>query len=211
MRSILWIVFAGVVLASAGCAQKGGNSAPPPSADAGQAASNALATLQKLVTEQNYKAMGFTSLDEVKSAQLAEPLPVFHVALDRLKSYQGEDPNALLTQSGETIYPVTAGGQVRSSVTLVKKDNSYTASSFGNAEVVKSLTRYRTASTPGAFVVRIPALGIYLLGSRVENRLMLTPIVEDSRLPFQPGVAAPAQDVLKAIAPLAQAYNGLPM
>ena len=156
--------------------------------------------------------MGFNSLEEVKNAQLAEPLPIFHVALDKLKGYQGDqDPNGLLTASPETIYPVAVGGQVRSSVTLVKKDNSYTAASFGNAAIVQALTRYRTANTPGAFAVRIPALGIYMLGNRIENRLVLTPIVEDSRLPFRPGVAVPAEEVWKAVGPLAQAYNGLPM
>ena len=51
---------------------------------------------------------------------------------------------------------------------------------------------------------------MYFLGNRVETRLMLTPVVEDNRLPFRIGVAVPAEDLLKAIIPLAQAYNGLP-
>jgi hypothetical protein len=212
MRTIAWILFVGATLAAAGCAQKPSAGAPQPASDTGQAASNALATLRKLVTEQNFKSMGFNSLDEVKSAQLSDPLPMSNFGLDRLKNYQaGQDANTLLSPSTETIYPVTLGGEVRSSVTLVKKDSGYAVASFGNAEVVKSLTRYRNANTPGAFVVRIPTLGIYMLGSRVGNRLMLTPIVEDTRLPFRPGVAVPADDVLKALAPLAQAYNGLPM
>jgi hypothetical protein len=52
---------------------------------------------------------------------------------------------------------------------------------------------------------------LYFLGNRIENRLMLTPVTEDSRLPFRVGVAVPAEEVLKAIIPLAQAYNGLPI
>ena len=212
MRSQHWIALIAAALLAVGCAQQRGTNAPPPTGDAQQAASNALATLQKLVTEQNYKALGFTSPDEVKSATLAQPLAQYNIGLDRLKSYQaGQDANALLTSSSETIYPVTVGGQVRSSVTVVKKETGYTTASFGNATIVKGLTLYRGANAPDGFAVRIPAFGMYFLGSRAENRLMLTPISEDSRLPFRTGVAVPAEDVLKAIIPLAQAYNGLPM
>lgn len=212
MRSKHCSFILGAVILVAGCAQKRGASAPPPVGDAQQAASNAITTLQKLVTEQNYKTLGFSSVDEVKSAALAAPLPMFNIGLDRLKSYQaGQDANALLTASSETIYPVTAGGQVRSSVTVVKKESGYTTASFGNAEIVKGLSRYRSDNMPNAFAVRVPALGLYFLGNRIENRLMLTPVTEDSRLPFRVGVAVPAEEVLKAIIPLAQVYNGLPM
>jgi hypothetical protein len=213
MRSQRWIpMITAALLLAASCAQHRGENAPPQTGDAQQAASNALATLQKLVTEQNYKALGFTSADEVKRATLAPPLALYNIGLDRLKGYQaGQDANALLTASSETIYPVTAGGQVRSSVTVVKKESGYTTASFGNADIVKGLSRYRGANTPDGFAVRIPAFSMYFLGNRVENRLMLTPVSEDSRLPFRVGVAVPAEDVLKAIIPLAQAYNGLPM
>lgn len=213
MRPQHWIpMIAASLLVAVGCAQHGGENAPPQTGDAQQAASNALATLQKLVTAENYKGLGFGSADEVKSATLAPPLTLYNIGLDRLKSYQdGQDANALLAVSSETIYPVTAGGQVRSSVTVVKKETGYTTASFGNAEVVKALSRYRGANAPNGFAVRIPAFSMYFLGNRVENRLTLTPVFEDTRLPFRIGVAVPAEDVLKALVPLAQAYNGLPM
>ncbi|MGI8990070.1 MAG: hypothetical protein ACR2I2_10870 [Bryobacteraceae bacterium] len=205
------IVTAAVLLAS-GCAQQRGGGVQPPTGDAQQAATNALATLRKLVSEQNYKTLGFASPGEVKTAALAPPLTIYNIGLDRLKSYQaGQDVNALLAPSSEIIYPVTADGQIRSSVTVVKKDNGFTTASFGNAEIVKGLSRNRGANSPDAFAVRIPAFSMYFLGNRVANRLMLTPVSEDSRLPFRMGVAVPAEDVLKAILPLARDYNGLPM
>jgi hypothetical protein len=205
------IITAALILES-GCAGKGGEPAPRAVSDAQQAASKALSTLQKLVTEQNYKALGFSAPNEVKRAALAAPLPMSNIGLDRLKSYQaGQDVNALITASSETIYPVTVGGQVRSSVTVVKKGSGYTTASFGNAEIVKRLSRYRSKNMPNALAVRIPALSLYFLGNRIKNRLMLTPVAEDSRLPFRVGVAVPAEDVLKAVIPLAQAYNGLPL
>jgi hypothetical protein len=94
---------------------------------------------------------------------------------------------------------------------VVKKESGYTTASFGNAEIVKGLSRYRGENAANAFAVRVPALSLYFLGNRTENRLMLTPVAEDARLPFRVGVAVPAEEVLKVIVPLAQAYNGLPM
>jgi hypothetical protein len=196
---------------AAGCARSGAD-APAPTGDAQQAASNALATFQTLVNELNYKGLGFASLDEVKSATLAPPLVLYNIGLDRLKNYQpGQDPNTLLTDSSETIYPVSAAGQVESSVTVVKKETGYTTASFGHAAIVKDLSRYRHTNQPSEFAVRIPALSMYFLGNRVEHRLMLTPVSMDSRLPFRAGAAVPAENVITAILPLAQAYNGLPM
>lgn len=213
MRSLHCLtVIAAALLVAGGCERHRGENAPPAAGDTQQAASNGLATLQKLVTAQNYKGLGFTSPGEVKSAALAPPLALYNIGLDRLKSYQaGQDPNTLLTPSSETIYPVTVGGQVRSSLTVVKKETGYTAAGFGNADIVQGLARYRTANTPDAFAVRIPAFSLYFLGNRAENRLMFTPVTEDNRFPFRIGVTLPAEDVLKAIAPAAQTYNGLPM
>jgi len=206
------LIIAGGLLLAAGCNQGRGSASPPPAGDAQQASANALVTLRKLVTEQNYKGLGFQSADEVTGATLGQPLTQYNIGLDRLKSYEpGADASALLSASSETIYPVTVGGQVRSSVTVVKRENGYTTASFGNAAIVKALTRYRESNTPNGFVVRIPVFGMYFLGNRIENRLLLTPVYEDSRVPLRTGEAVPAEEVLKVIVPLAREYNGLPM
>jgi len=200
-----------MLMLAAGCVRSS-TSSPAPTGDAQQAASNALVTLQKLVNEQNYKGLGFASLDEVKTSTLAPPLVLYNLGLDRLKNYQpGQNPNSLLTASSETIYPVSVAGQVRSSVTVVKTETGYTTASFGNAANVKDLTRYRHTNQPNEFAVRVPALSMYFLGNRVENRLMLTPVSMDSRLPLRAGAEVPAEEVITAIVPLARAYNGLPM
>ncbi|HWB85422.1 MAG TPA: hypothetical protein VG675_14865 [Bryobacteraceae bacterium] len=199
-----------LVVLTAGCSQGGGGKAPPSAQQPEEAARNALATLQKLVTAQNYRTMGFESVDEVKSAALGQPLALVQIGLDQLKAFRpGGNVNSLMQSSPETIYPVTVNGQVRSSVTVSKSASGYAPSSFGNADIVKSLSRYR--QSPDAFVVRVPALNLYFLGSRVENRVMLTPIVEDNRLKLQPGVPAPAEQVIEQLVPIANAYNGLPI
>lgn len=192
-----------------GCSHQ--NTAPPPPAQQPQeAATNAIGVLQKLVNEQNYKSLGFQSLDEVKQAQLGQPMEVYNLGLDKLKSYQaGQDPNSLLTPSAETIYPVTVGGSVRTGVTIVHKEQGYEPSSFGNADIVKRLSTYR--QTAADFVARIPAFNMYFVGRHIETRVVLVPIVGDPRLKVQAGEATPLEVVVDQLRPYVNAYNGLPM
>jgi hypothetical protein len=206
------ILICGLLLFTVGC-QKSAEAPKPPAPQPQAAADDAIGVLQKLVNTQNYKGLGFDSVDEVKQAQLGAPFAVFDIGLDQLKGYKaGSDANGLLTASSKAIYPVTVGGQVKSSVTISHQDSGYKASSFGNAEIVKSLSRYRlTQAAASDFVVRVPAFNMYYLGRRVENRLLLVPIIDDPRLKLKPGEAVGAETVLEQLAPLANAYNGLPM
>ncbi len=201
------------ILALAMVACRGAETPKPPAPQPGQAATDSLGILQRLVTTQNYRAMGFDSADEVKQAQLGQPLALFNVGLDQLKSYHpGDNADRLLTKSSESIYPVTVSGQVKSSVTIVQKDNGYRPSSFGNAPIIKDLSRYRTADkAANDFVVRVPALNMYFLGERTENRLLLTPIIDDPRLKVQPGQPLPAEVIFEQLVPIANSYNGLPL
>ncbi|MBX6360304.1 hypothetical protein [Pseudacidobacterium ailaaui] len=202
-------IFALGVLFMAGCS-KHPSQPKPPAQQPQQAAQDAIGVLQKLVNEQNYKSLGFDSLDQVRRAQLAPPLQVYNIGLDRLKSYQaGQDPNTLLTQSTETMYPVTVDGQVKTGVTIVHNESGYTPSSFGNADIVKRLAGNR--HNENEFVVRIPAFNMYFVGRRVEDRLVLVPIVEDPRLKVEQGQAVPIEVVLDQLKPYVDAYNGLPM
>jgi hypothetical protein len=204
----LGILVLGVFLVT-GCS-KHTSQPPPPAQQPQQAAENAIGVLQKLVNEQNYKSLGFDSLDEVKRAQLAMPMRVYNIGLDKLKGYQaGQDPNTLLAASPETIYPVTVDGQVRTGVTIVHKEQGYEPSSFGNADIVKRLAENR--HNEGEFAVRVPAFNMYFVGRRVEDRLVLVPIVNDPRLKVEQGQAVPIEVVLDQLKPYVDAYNGLPM
>jgi len=185
---------------------------PPLTPKAGEAASGALGVLRQLVTPQNFRGMGFDSPDEVSRAQLGAPLAVSNIGLEQLQKYQpGADPTALLTPTSETVYPVTVDGNVKSSLTIVKKDGGYAASAFGNADVAKRLGRYREGAGAEAFIVRVPALNFYFIGQRTPTGLTLTPIVSDPRLRLPEGQAVPADQVLTQLVPVAKAYNGLPM
>ncbi|MFY9854928.1 MAG: hypothetical protein WAK26_13720, partial [Terracidiphilus sp.] len=80
---------------------------PPASASSQDAAQTGLKTMQSLVMTENYQGLGFSSVDQVKSAQLGDPLKVFRVPLDTLSAYKG-DANAfpLLQDAHKMIYPV---------------------------------------------------------------------------------------------------------
>lgn len=182
----------------------------PPAQQPQEAATNALGVLQKLVNDQNYKSLGFQSLAEVKQAQLGQPMEVYNLGLDKLKSYQaGQDPNSLLTPSAETIYPVTVGGSVRSGVTIVHKEQGYEPSSFGNADIVRRLAQYR--QNPSDLAIRIPAFNLYFIGRRVDTRVVVVPIVSDPRLKVREGEATPLEVVIDQLRLYVDAYNGLPM
>jgi hypothetical protein len=184
----------------------------PVVADQTRAASDAIGVLRQLVTEQNYAAMGFGSLAEVKEAQVGAPLAVSNVGLEALRGYAtGSDPATLLTPSAETVYPVTVGGTVKSSITLVKSERGYAASSFGNAGIAQAIARVRGEAGPDAFIVRVPALQVWFIGRRGERGLMLTPIAADPRLQVESGRPVPADAVFAQLVPLARAYNGLPL
>jgi hypothetical protein len=178
-----------------------------------QAAAFAIGVLQRLVTEQNFRSLGFDSPEQVKRAQPGQPLAVFDVGLDQLKAYKpGVDPDHVLQQSARIIYPVTVDGQVKSSITITHKESRYQASNFGDAEIIKRLSRYRLNQPEGSdFIVRVPAFNMYFLGRRVEGRLVLVPIIDDPRLKLTPGEAVGADIVLEQLVPLANSYNGLPM
>jgi hypothetical protein len=192
--------------------QDQGKPPPPPAPDSSQAANAAIGVLRQLITPQNYRGMGFDTQDEVSRAQLGAPLAVNNIGLDQLKQYQSSaDPAPLLMASNEAVYPVIVDGNVKSSLTIIKKDGGYVPSAFGNADVAKRLGRYRQGAGANAFIVRVPALNFYFLGNRTAEGLFLTPIVSDPRLKLAEGQAQPANQVLAQLVPIARAYNGLPL
>ena len=210
MRLLLIASGALLPLFAMGCNHE--EKAPPPAHDSGAAEKQAIELLGKLVTAQNAKSLGFDSVDEVRSAQLAPPLAVRNVGLDQLKAYKpGGDPAALLTETSETVYLVTVNGAVKSSIGVIKKDGGFVPSSFGNADVAKLLGRYRNGQGADEFIVRVPALLLTFVGQRTDKGILLTPIVAEPRAELAAGQALPADVVFARLVPIAQAYNGLPL
>src|SRR5712692_6319265 len=156
-------------------------------------AAQSVMSLRKLINEQNYKAMGFTSPKEVESATLNEPMSVTMVRLDDLRVYQhGDDAGKIVKALDKVIYPVSANGEVRSSITLEKVKGAWKATSFGGPNLTKLLTKARKESSEAThltlasyFVVELPALNAYFVAHRSENKLMLTAVLNDPTLKLE--------------------------
>ncbi len=186
---------------------------PPQSASSGEAASSGLATLRKLVNANNYRSMGFESQDEVNSASLGNPLHIFLVRLDQLRQFQPDgDPEKLLSDIGEELYPVLVNGAPRSAVVVEKRNEQWSPVSYGGANLVKALAQRRAGNSamakteePTYFEVHVAALNIYFLGYRQGAKLMLIPLVDDPKYKFAAGTPVPAADAFATLVPAAKA------
>lgn len=76
--------------------------------DPKRAATDALANLRHLLAEgQNFREMGFDSLEQLDQATLGEPASVYTVGLDDLREYSPRaDPQSLLIDSKRVVFPV---------------------------------------------------------------------------------------------------------
>ncbi|MGB6633092.1 MAG: hypothetical protein WBE52_17775, partial [Terriglobales bacterium] len=177
------------------------------------AASSGLATLRKLVNANNYRSMGFESQDEVNSGLLGDPLHVFLVRLDLLRQFQpGGDPDKLLSDIGEELYPVLVNDAPRSAVVVEKQGEQWSPVSYGGANLVKALAQRRAgnsamakAAAPTYFEVHVAALNMYFLGYRQKTKLMLIPLVDDPKYKFAAGTPVPAANAFTALVPAAKA------
>ncbi|WP_143299280.1 hypothetical protein [Candidatus Brocadia sapporoensis] len=181
-------------------------------------ASESMVTLRKLVNGQNYKAMGFESLDKVSAVALGEPIRVFLVQLDQLREYKpGSDSNKLLIDADKIIYPFTAREQIRSSVVVEKIQGAWNATNFGGPHLIKILANIRRNASDSTGIpvssyiaVQVPALNLYFIGHCTDKELMLTPLLDDPSFGFKAGRTISAIDVFTAILPSVKEHNGLP-
>ena len=183
--------------------------------DSQSAAARGLETFRKLVTNENFKEMGFESMAEVSNASLGEPRHVFAVGLEQLKGFApGGDANRLLTDANQELYPVMVGDQARASVTVEQRDGKWRATSFGSSRRSRQLaqaSRSLTQSAEKPIIVHVQAFNLYFLGQRSDNRLMLTPLADYSSYNLRAGATASADDIFAALVPIAREYNGLPL
>ncbi|AUX37868.1 MULTISPECIES: hypothetical protein [Sorangium] len=186
---------------------------PPPTTtrDVKEVAKNALSTLEQLVSEENYKRLGFRSLDEVRRATIGEPLPVSMVRFDELAEYQrDQDPRPLIHPTPQTFAPVLVDGEVRSSMIVhpTRVDGTLTVGGFGGPALIRALETARRQSIrqtgrPASdyFDVEVSALLRHFVAYREENQVLLIPIFDDDRLDFRAGQTMRAQDVFARLVP----------
>jgi len=173
-----------------------------------EAAGQGLENLRLLVTEKNLKAMGFESPSEAALAKLGDPMQVFRVPLDELRNYQpNSDPERLLVDADRIIYPVVVR-DIRSLVIVEKTAKGWQPTNLGSPKLAKVLFDRRKEKSD--FIVWVPALNLYFVANRVDNKLMLTPVLDDPNVELSAGRTLPADKVFSLIVPAAKSYNGLP-
>lgn len=204
-----------LVLALAACAAPaspapGGEAVPAlQGKDPDEAARKSLEAFRALVTADEFKALGFESLDEVARAQLGPSLKVSTVPLDRLQKFQpGGNAEELLVDANRVIYTVTVNEQVRTSLEVGQVGDVWQGRSFGSPEFIRPLAKLRQSDTD--FVVWVPALNAYFMGRRTEGGLTLTPAFDYPEMDLTAGRTLPAANAFAAMVPLAQSHNGLP-
>src|SRR5262245_40076033 len=140
MRNYAFPALISACLALTACvaAEGGGgvDAQPPPAPSQAIAAQQGLAALQQLVTPQNYAGLGFSSLDDVRRAQLASPMPVFRVELDALMSMTPQtSPSTLLVDGRRVLYPVVVDQRVATALFVARHDDGWRTTDFGSAAV----------------------------------------------------------------------------
>jgi len=215
----LWLTTALMVISGAAGAQSVSQQgdANTMTRESMSAATASLRVLTQLVTDENYAAMGFASKGEAASARLGEPLPVYMIQLDELRSYgPGQDIAAMLKRLDQVVYPVLSGDNVRSAVVVEKRKSGWQAVSFGAPNYAKAVARARAAATDAAAgshsVVSVAALRTTFVSyRRADGTLMFIPIVDNPELKLAIDRPLSAEQALTALVPEAKRYNGLPL
>lgn len=213
-RGVVLIVLAAAMVSS--CkgrpfpARGGDVAAESKPSDTSQAAAEAgLATMRSLVQQQNFAGLGFSSVEEVQRAQLAEPMRIYRVALDALMAFrQGSNMESLVVDGRKSIYPITVDQRVVSSLSVTQREDGWRATDFGNAALARALASHRQSKDD--IVVWVPAMKIYFTARGSGESLVLTPIMDDPRFDFKAGEAMPASRAFAVLQRSGSGYNGLP-
>jgi len=169
---------------------------------------------------EEFRALGFASRDEARSAKLGDPLPVIFVRLDRLSAFKASaNINGLMNEVHRVVYPVNVGKAARSTIELKKQGDEWVATALGGRNFIKLFSSARekamtAQAQKGANVrysaVHIPALNLYFLGEQTADTFILIPLLDEPGLDLKAGAPAPAAQVFEKLVPAARRTNGLP-
>lgn len=193
----------------------------PVAKDAREAASLGLKTFPAMINENNFRAMGFRSVSEVRQARLGEPMKVFTVRLDKLMKYEdGIEADTILEKANnQVMYPIIVNSEARCSITVALRKEQWVVAQFGSSSLTQLVSSARRASVEETrlplsayMVIQVNALNMVFVGhqDRETNELMLTPVVDYPNLKLRMGSSQSATEVFKKLVPLAQGHNGLP-
>lgn len=136
MRHFAFVLIAAMVYLLSGC--QTARTQPPPRSTPAVAAQEGLATLKQVVNANNFAALGFKSVEEVRTATLGQPLQIYRVQLDALRNFTvGTNPETLLVDAKRSLYPVEVSQRVASSIFVTQARDGWRAGELGNAAVAQ--------------------------------------------------------------------------
>jgi hypothetical protein len=209
----LWIAAIGLFVGAAATSSDDRVPFKPVPREAREQAQRSLAGLRSIVTPETFQRLGFASVEEASDVQIEPPLPIFMVPLDRLREYRpNKNPVDLLVQTGQIRFPLSVGGQVRSSMVLREADGRWEVVRIGRAELTQRLLDEIHGQTPEKrarqrddfFEASIPALSLDFLGRRENDRVFLTSLVDEPQYELQAGETLDARELFRRLTPFAQ-------
>jgi hypothetical protein len=176
-------------------------------------AEKALKQLQDLATKENFKSLGFDSLEEMPSAELGQPLPVLIVRLDELREYKEKgDPYKLLHPLPKVVYGVNVKGDPRCGLEVQKRDGQWEVSAVGIAgparEYVQALKKQAEKDKAKVFfIIKVLALNETYLGYQTDQGVKLVQVRQQAEQK-EKVEARPAADVLAELVQRAKEHDG---
>jgi hypothetical protein len=176
-------------------------------------AEKALKQLHTLATKENFKSMGFDTLEEVKTSELGRPLPVLIVRLDKLREYKPkDDAYKLLHPLPKVIYGVTVKGEPRCGVEVQKRDGKWETSALGIAgparQFVHALKKHAEKDRATSFfLVKVLALNETYLGYQTPDGVKMVHVRQQATAKDKVE-ARPAADVLAELVKEAKEHDG---
>ncbi|MEI7664101.1 MAG: hypothetical protein WCK34_17980 [Bacteroidota bacterium] len=187
-------------------------------AEANKMANTSLPTFRKLVNQANFQKMGFRSLAEVKDASLGQPLSFYRIQLDELKNFKpGGDPAMLVHFGDRVFYPIMVNNEIKSSMQMDKSADKWEVSSYGGAnrmklfsDAIARLSANRANAGMEYQVVAIQSMNLYFIGMQKDNKLYLTPVLDDETYGLKAGETVAADALLPRLAEMAAQLKDVP-
>ena len=176
-------------------------------------AEKALKQLRDLATKENFKSMGFDSLEELPTAELGRPLPVLIVRLDELREYKPKgDAYKLLHPLPKVVYGVNVKGEPRCGLEVQKRDGKWEVSALGIAgparQYVQAVKKQAEKDRGTVFfLVKVLALNETYLGYQTDQGVKLVHVRRQAEENAKVE-ARPAADVLAELVKQAKEHDG---
>lgn len=176
------------------------------------AASQSLETFKELDKRTEIK------LTEKATVKLGDPFPLVRIGLNELRnSAPGSAKDIIGNISDRVLYPIQALEEVKSGVTVQKKNEVWKDVSYGNVALTRQLVKVRRTyaaehkiSMSDFYVVSIPALNVHFVATNEPSGVVLIPAFDDATTGLKAGVPQNAADVMPKLVLAAQRHNGLP-